>query len=232
MEQAELQKRFAELTCAHVADACVRLQLPVRTVSLTAVFPARIAGRVLPVKHVGSTDIFLEAFESAEPGDVLVVDNEARRDEACAGDLVAAEAQAAGCSGLVLWGQHRDTVDIISVGLPVYSLGAMPTGPLSLRPLPADALERATVSEWTVTRDDVVLGDEDGIAFIPADRVDELFTLAEQIRDTERHQSDLIKAGTTLRRQLNFDAYLAARAERPGLTFREYLRGVGGAIEE
>jgi 4-hydroxy-4-methyl-2-oxoglutarate aldolase len=229
---AELQERFAKLTCAHVADACLRLHIPVRTVSLTAVFPARIAGRVLPVRHVGSVDIFLEAFGSAAPGDVLVVDNCARRDEACAGDLVAAEAKAAGLSGLVLWGLHRDTVDIKEIGLPVYSLGAIPTGPLRLDPLPSDALEFATVGEWTVTRDDVVLGDEDGITFVPADRVDELFTLAESIRDTERRQSDLIKAGTTLREQVGFDAYLAARAERPGLTFREHLRGVGGAIEE
>ncbi|TDU90805.1 regulator of RNase E activity RraA [Kribbella voronezhensis] len=229
---AELHERFAKLTCAHVADACLRLHIPVRTVSLTAVFPARIAGRVLPVQHVGSVDIFLEAFGSAAPGDVLVVDNAARRDEACAGDLVAAEAKAAGLSGLVLWGLHRDTVDIKEIGLPVYSLGAMPTGPLRLDPLPSDALEFATVGEWTVTRDDVVLGDEDGITFVPADRVDELFGLAESIRDTERRQSELIKAGTTLREQLGFDAYLAARAERPGLTFREHLRGVGGAIEE
>ncbi|WP_112249065.1 RraA family protein [Kribbella monticola] len=229
---AELHERFAKLTCAHVADACLRLHIPVRTVSLTAVFPARIAGRVLPVQHVGSVDIFLEAFGSAAPGDVLVVDNAARRDEACAGDLVAAEAKAAGLSGLVLWGLHRDTVDIKEIGLPVYSLGAIPTGPLRLDPVPSDALEFATVGEWTVTRDDVVLGDEDGITFVPADRVDELFTLAESIRDTERRQSELIKAGTTLREQVGFDAYLAARAERPGLTFREHLRGVGGAIEE
>jgi hypothetical protein len=108
----------------------------------------------------------------------------------------------------------------------------MPTGPLRLDPLPADVLEFATVGQWTVTRDDVVLGDEDGIAFIPADRVDELFTLAESIRDTERRQSELIGAGTTLREQVRFDAYLAARAERPTLTFRQHLRGVGGAIEE
>jgi regulator of RNase E activity RraA len=232
MEQVELQERFARLTCAHVADACLRLKVPVRTVSLTAVFPARIAGRVLPVQHVGSVDIFLEAFESAAPGDVLVVDNAARRDEACAGDLVAAEAKAAGLSGLVLWGLHRDTVDIKEIGLPVFSLGALPTGPLRLDPLPADALEFATVGEWTVTRHDVVLGDEDGITFVPADRVDELIPLAESIRDTERRQSELISAGTTLRKQVRFDAYLAARAERPDLTFREHLRTVGGAIEE
>jgi hypothetical protein len=108
----------------------------------------------------------------------------------------------------------------------------MPTGPLRLDPLPANALESANVGEWTVTREDVVLGDEDGVIFIPADRAGELLDLAESIHATERRQAELINSGTTLREQVRFDAYLAARKERPSLTFREHLRGVGGAIEE
>ena len=72
-------ERFAGLTTPHVADACVRAGVPVRTVSLTAVTSGRVAGRVLPAQHVGSVDVFLEAFDSAEPGDVLVVDNAGRR---------------------------------------------------------------------------------------------------------------------------------------------------------
>jgi regulator of RNase E activity RraA len=228
----DLLKRFENLATAHVADACLRVGVPVRTVSLRPVTSARVAGRVLPARHVGSVDIFLEAFESAEAGDVLVVDNGGRRDEACVGDLVALEAQAAGVGGLVVWGLHRDTVDIQAIGLPVYSLGAMPTGPLRLDPLPDNALESAEVGEWTVTRADVVLGDEDGVIFVPADRVDELLDLAESIHATERGQAELIRSGTSLREQVRFGAYLAARKERPSLTFREHLRGVRGAIEE
>jgi regulator of RNase E activity RraA len=228
----DLLKRFESLTTAHVADACLRAGLPVRTVSLLPVTSGRVAGRVLPVRHVGSVDIFLEAFGSAEAGDVLVVDNGARRDEACVGDLVAEEAKAAGITGLVIWGLHRDTVDVRAVGLPVYSLGAMPTGPLRLDPQAPDALEFAVVGEWTVTRADVVLGDEDGVIFIPADRAEELLDLATSIQTTERRQAELIRSGTSLRQQVGFDAYLAARKERPALTFREHLRGAGGAIEE
>ncbi|TDD56377.1 RraA family protein [Kribbella antibiotica] len=225
-------ERFDELTTAHVADACLRAGLPVRTVSLTAVVGGRVAGRVLPVQHVGSVDVYLEAFENAEPGDVLVIDNGGRRDEACAGDLVAAEAQGAGCSGLVIWGLHRDTVDVQALGLPVFSLGAMPTGPLRLDPQPAYALLKATIGEWTVTTDDVVLGDEDGIIFVPAGRVEELFDLADSIRDTERKQSEDIQAGRSLREQVRFSEYLTARAADPSLTFRQHLRAVKGAIEE
>jgi regulator of RNase E activity RraA len=53
--------------------------------------------------------VFLEALGSAGYGDVLVVDNGGRADEACVGDLVVLEAQAAGVSGMVVWGLHRDT---------------------------------------------------------------------------------------------------------------------------
>ncbi|GAB2632809.1 RraA family protein [Kribbella swartbergensis] len=225
-------ERFEKLTTAHVADACIRAGVPVRTVSLTAVAGGRVAGRVLPARHVGSVDVFLEALESAEAADVLVVDNGGRRDEACVGDLITLEAKAAGISGLVVWGLHRDTVDITAIGLPVFSLGALPTGPLRLDPQPADALSWATIGDWTVTRDDVVLGDEDGVVFVPADRADELFDLAESIRDTEHTQAAAIRSGQSLRAQVRFTDYLTARATNPTLTFRQHLRSIRGAIEE
>ena len=69
---------------------------------------------------------------TAAPGDVLVGDNGGILDEACVGDLVALEAHAAGREGMVIWGLHRDTADIRAIGLPVFSLGAIPTGPLRL----------------------------------------------------------------------------------------------------
>jgi regulator of RNase E activity RraA len=225
-------ERFEGLTTAHVADACVRSGVPVRTVSVTAVAGTRVAGRVLPAQHVGSVDVFLEAFESATPGDVLVVDNGARTDEACVGDLVALEARAAGIAGIVIWGLHRDTTDIRAIGLPVFSLGALPTGPLRLDPQPADALSTATIGGWTVTREDVVLADEDGAIFVPADRLEELLASAESIRDTERRQAEAIRGGRTLREQVGFTQYLSGRAADPTLTFRQHLRAVRGAIEE
>ncbi|MGK5532938.1 dephospho-CoA kinase [Streptomyces sp. URMC 129] len=230
---SDLRQRFGTLTTAHVADACVRAGVPVRSVSLRPVEPgSRLAGRVLPARHVGSVDVFLEALEAADPGDVLVVDNEARPDEACVGDLVVLEARAAGLSGLLIWGLHRDTADIRAIGLPVFSLGAIPAGPRRLDPRPNDALASARVGEWTVTRSDLAVADDDGALFLPADRADDLLTLAESIRDTERAQADRIHAGTTLREQVGFPAYLAGRQEDPSLTFRAHLRAVGGAIEE
>jgi regulator of RNase E activity RraA len=235
MDHAELQKRFATLTTAHLADACIRAGVPVRCgpAGLAAVVTgSRLFGRVLPARHVGSVDVFLEAFEGAESGDILVVDNGGSPDEACVGDLVVLEALDAGLSGIVIWGLHRDTADIRAIGLPVFSLGALPTGPLSLGERPHDALDSARVGEWPVSREDLVAADEDGVIFLPADRAGELLAIAERIRDTERRQADRIRAGEGLRRQLGFSEYLQRRGAEPTLTFREHLRSIGGAIEE
>lgn len=235
MDHQELRRRFATLTTAHLADACLRAQVPVRCAParLHAVAPgSRLAGRVCPAQHVGSVDIFLEALEGAAPGEVLVVDNGGRLDEACVGDLVALEAQAAGLEGLVIWGLHRDTADIRAIGLPVFSLGAIPTGPQRLDVRPQDALASATVGDWAVGREDLVLGDDDGVLFVPAASAGDLFAVAETIRDTERRQAERVRAGVSLRSQLQFDRYLAQRQRTPSLSFRDHLRALGGAIEE
>jgi regulator of RNase E activity RraA/DNA-binding MarR family transcriptional regulator/ribosomal protein S18 acetylase RimI-like enzyme len=231
----DLRRRFTALTTAHVADACLRLAVPVRCApaGTRALTPGdKVFGPAVPCRHVGSVDMFLEAFGSAPAGSVLVVDNGGRTDESCVGDLVALEAKDAGLAGIVIWGLHRDTADLRAIGLPVFSLGTLPTGPQRLDPRPADALSAARSGEWTVTADDLVLGDSDGVLYVPAARAAELFDLAESIRDTEHRQAARIRSGESLRAQVGFAAYLAARAERPELTFREHLRAVGGAIEE
>jgi regulator of RNase E activity RraA len=75
MDHPEMLRRFATLTTAHLADACLRAQVPVRCARLYPVVAgSRLVGRVAPARHAGSVDIFLEALESAAPGDVLVVD--------------------------------------------------------------------------------------------------------------------------------------------------------------
>ena len=234
MDHQETRRRFATLTTAHLADACIRAQITVRCAPtlLRPVVPgSRLAGRASPVRHVGSVDVFLEALERAAPGDVLVVDNGGRLDESCVGDLVALEVQGAGLAGIVIWGLHRDTADIRAIGLPVFSLGAIPTGPQRLDARPEDALASAAVGDWTVSREDLILGDDDGVLVVPVARAGEIFTLAETIRDAERRQAELMRGGVSLRSQVQFPGYLARREETPSVTFRDHLREIGGAIE-
>jgi regulator of RNase E activity RraA len=230
----DIVARFAHLTTAHLTDGCVRAGETVRCgpAGMAAVAPgARLAGRALPVRHAGSVDIFLEALETAEPGDVLVIDNEGRRDEACVGDLMTLEAAGAGLAGIVIWGLHRDTAEIREIGLPVFSQGSMPTGPLRLDPRADDALDAATFGDWTITRDDIVFADDDGVLFVPASAVENVLLAAEKVRDTEYAQGEKSRGGQSLRDQLQFALYLEKRAADPTLTLREHLAAIGGAIE-
>lgn len=223
-----------DVTTAHLTDGCLRSGVEVRCApagTVPIVAGSRLAGRVLSVRHAGSVDIFLEALERAQPGDVLVVDNGGRLDEACVGDLMVLEAAGAGLGGILIWGLHRDTAEIREIGLPVFSLGSMPTGPLRNDPRAADALDAATIGSWTVTSDDIVFADDDGAVFVPADRVDDVLAAARAIRDTEHAQAERSRAGTSLRDQLAFADYLTKRAENPALTLRQHLTEIGGAIE-
>jgi 4-hydroxy-4-methyl-2-oxoglutarate aldolase len=228
-------KPFADLSTPLVADACVRSDVPLRAApsGIGAVIPGRrIAGRALPVRHYGSVDVFLEAFGRAEPGDVLVIDNGGRSDEACVGDLAVLEAEAAGLAGLVVWGLHRDTPELVEIGLPVFSYGSYPPGPVRLDQREPQALATARFGPHLVSDDDIVFGDDDGVLFVAAERAEQVLATAHQIWQTEREQARRIRAGEPLRQQTAFDDYLTRRAADPSYTFRQHLRRIGGAIEE
>ncbi|HET9000958.1 MAG TPA: RraA family protein, partial [bacterium] len=192
MPQAEDGILLGELTTAHLADACLRLGVPVRCAP-HAMRPAapgmRASGRARPVRHVGSVDVFLEAIEEAETGDILVVDNDGRLDEACVGDLITLEAKSAGLAGIVIWGLHRDSREISEIGLPLFSLGVISTGPQRLDQRPADVFDAARVGSHLVTSSDLVIADADGVLFLPRERLLEIVASAATIRETERRQA-------------------------------------------
>jgi regulator of RNase E activity RraA len=226
---------FLDLSTPLIADACVRHGVPLRAAppGIRAVVPGhRVAGRVLPARHYGSVDVFLEALGGAQPGDVLVIDNGGRSDEACIGDLVVLEARAAGLAGLAVWGLHRDGPELAEIGLPVFSYGCYPPGPVRLDEPEPGALHTARFGTHLVSREDVVFGDDDGVLFVAAGRADEVIATAQHISHIEREQAERIRNGETLRHQTKFDDYLTRREADPTYTFRRHLRRIGGAIEE
>lgn len=219
-------------TTASCADACVQLgiQLRVGPVGLLPIDPRwRVFGPARPVLHLGSVDTFLEACDDLRAGEILLVDDGGRTDRACIGDLTALEVKGAGGGGMVVWGCHRDSVQLLEVGLPVFSLGARPNGPLRVEPAPPSAEPR--FGEHRVEPGDLVVADADGGLLLPGDRAEEILRAAAEIASTEAGQAAAMRNGQSLREQLEFTTYLERRQRDPSYTFREHLRRGGGAIE-
>ena len=235
MNNRDISNAFSELSTPLIADACLRLKLPIRIAPPNIrplITGSRIASQVLPVRHYGSVDIFLEAMGNAKDGDILVIDNGGRTNEGCIGDLTTLEAQASGLAGIIVWGYHRDTAELIQIGFPIFSYGTCPSGPQRLDERHPDALKSAGFGNFEVTKDDIVFADDDGVLFVPNQKIEELLSTARTIYQTERKQAEAIKNGKKLREQLQFDKYLSKRAADPSYTFRKHLKTLGGAIEE
>jgi regulator of RNase E activity RraA len=216
-----------QLSTPIIASAGKRLNVAVRFAppNIRPIKPQpQLFGCVVPVRYFGSAEVILEAIERSSPGDVLVIDNKGRTQEACIDHLAALEALSAGMAGAIVWGAHRDTEALGALDFPVFSCGSFPGGPHQLRTIPPDALTFARIGSRVATRDDVVFADLDGIVFIPRARLGEVLDTARAISSNERRQTAGVLAGTSLREQFGFQDYLARRIADPTYTLAQHLR--------
>jgi 4-hydroxy-4-methyl-2-oxoglutarate aldolase len=182
------------LTTPHLADACLLIGVQPRCAPFSIASrmgDGVVQGCVRAVRHIGAMTAILGALEEASPGDVLVIDNEGRLDEACVGDLVALRAKVAGVVGIILWGLHRDTSELQEIGLPIFSLGAIPTRSLSSASRAVE-VRPVRMGTWEVVSGDVVVADDSGILFLPADRLEEIAAAALTVCEKEKAQRQSI----------------------------------------
>jgi 4-hydroxy-4-methyl-2-oxoglutarate aldolase len=170
-------------------------------------------------------------MEQANPGEVLVIDNGGRLEEACIGDIVVLEAKAAGLTGIFVWGLHRDSKELHEIGFPVFSIGALPTGPQRLHARPPDVFSSATIGNHTVTSNDYIVADANGAIFLPEDRLQSIIEEAAAYRATEARQLKAMSEGKNYRAQTRIHEYIQKRWENPAYNFRQHLKDIAAAGE-
>lgn len=166
---------FASLSPCDYADALPRSQFADYSIRPLWAGMPRIAGPAFTVKCApGDHLMFHAAIYEASPGDIIV----AQADDtfALAGGNVCAIAKRRGIAGFVIDGTIRDLAEVREMAFPVYARGVIPKPGAKKEIAPLN--EPILCAGAPVNPGDIVVADEEGVAFIPARMQDDAFQIA------------------------------------------------------
>lgn len=149
-----------------------------------------LAGPALTVDTRPADNLMLHcALLKARPGDVLVVDAKGFLEAGPWGDVLTLAAMKAGIAGLVINGAVRDANAIVGMGFPVFCRGLSIKG--TGKNQPGKVNVPIAIGDVTINPGDIIVGDRDGIAVVPADRVDEVIAAS----SARERKEDEFRAG-------------------------------------
>lgn len=211
--QADVLQRFGcidDLT-GTISDAMDNLGLfgAIPASSLSPTLPGkRLLGQAVTVRNVERTEGPArsaasgqgkmgehEAYNLAEPGDVVVI--EGLLGVSNMGGQSATVAHRAGCAGAVIDGSFRDPDVSRRLEFPIWSRGATPiTGKWRLETVEING--RVRIAGISVNAGDLVAADEAGVVFVPLAHAEAVLAEAEKIDRGDRRQKTDIAAGIDL----------------------------------
>lgn len=170
-------------TCL-ISDALEKLALPIGVGAIRRLTTTRrIFGRAVtlkleafrgdvPKRHLGTA-----AIEAAKPGEIILVQHQARADCAGWGGLLSTAALAKGISGVVVDGLVRDVDESESLGLPVFARGATP---VTARNKVVETATNVAIdfAGIAVAPGDFILADGSGVVAIQSARIGEVVQAA------------------------------------------------------
>ena len=199
------QSRLAELDACAASDALDRLGLPgAVTGILRQTTTRRICGRVITVKmgrddgqppssrHLGTT-----AIESAQPGDIIVMEQRTGIDAACWGGNLSLGAKLKHVAGVIVEGPARDIDEAREYDFPVFARS------VTSRTARGRIIEVATnvtitVGDVTVSAGDFVVADGSGVVFVAQGNVERVLEAAEAVIARERAMVAALRQGTPI----------------------------------
>lgn len=214
-EREQVRERYLKLNTAIICDVFDELELPMTAldngITRRTFERQRVAGWAYPIEgrlmdERGADRLKLEVIDGVPSGSVTVWAGTDAAGICLFGDLIAATMQKRGCAGAVVDGGFRDVEEVSGTGFPVFARYVSPVQSVGrwrvTRHNEPVVLRAAMGGEVTVSPGDFVLGDEDGVVVVAAERVLEVLERAEAIVRQEEEQRKLSEEGMTAQEML------------------------------
>lgn len=177
----------------------------------------RICGPARTVECVTGDNLTLHhALHLAQPGDVLIVGGSSNCDAALWGELMSISAQSKGVAGTIVDGPIRAPQEIRTLGYPVFCRH------FNARRATKEAYGRINVpvrlGKLSISPNDFVIADANGIASIPPASVQEAIALASEVARKENKLKYEILAGRTIFEIFNLQNCIPTSQQHPTKT--------------
>jgi 4-hydroxy-4-methyl-2-oxoglutarate aldolase len=200
MDFETLKERLAKLDTACIYDVNEKLRVmdpEIRPVSQGM----KMIGIARTVHCKGDYLSVIKTLHDASEDEVLVIDAEGDK-IAFVGELFALEAQRKKLAGIIVDGACRDIKGIININFPVYSRYITPKAGTASKIFPAQ--EKVSCGGVSVSRGDIIVGDDDGILVMNEEEATEILDTAQNIQMIEKKVIEKMEAGKSLTEMLNF----------------------------
>jgi 4-hydroxy-4-methyl-2-oxoglutarate aldolase len=148
--------------------------------------------------HENPYEVEIDAIDSIKQGDIVMVGTNDSKRNGIWGELLTTVALNNGANGAVIDGLIRDTKRIRELGFPVYCKGIKPVDSKG-RGIVIDYDCPLEIGGVMVKNGDIVFGDCDGVAVIPAEILEDTLKIALERVDGEDHSRKELMEGKTLR---------------------------------
>lgn len=191
----QIRAILGKVSAPNVTDAMHRKGAMEGIVSICG--DVKVAGKAVTVQtFAGDWAKPVEAIDIAQPGDVLVINNDGGTHVAPWGELATLSCVKRGIAGVVIDGAVRDVDDIRKMRFPLFAKAVCPNAgePKGFGEINAEI----TCCGQSVRPGDWVIGDENGVVVIPRERAYEVARRALEVRKNEERIREEIRRGSTL----------------------------------
>jgi 4-hydroxy-4-methyl-2-oxoglutarate aldolase len=192
--------RFRGLASSNLADAMGRFNFMdsgIRSRSKLALY-----GRAVTVLCRPADNLMVhKALQLAEPGEIVVVSTCGNTTSAVFGELMCHAAAAKKLGGIIVDGAIRDVEGITALGFPAYSRAVCPGG--CDKDGPGEINVPISCGNAVVMPGDIIVGDDDGVAVVPAAHAEEVLSLVDGLMSREKKRIAEIQGGALYKSEID-----------------------------